>query len=160
LLALQSDEGHRHKGWSGGRVERCSGGSGPEPCLDSRAGGRDGLDLLPGHAGTGLSKMYAQVVDSGEPLVLDDFVYAQELRGGQERHYDIRAARVGDGLTYTWRDVTDSHLAERRLRAAYDSMLDPHVLYEAIRDENGQIADFRFVDANPDVSTTSGTARS
>ena len=42
-----------------------------------------------------------------------------------------------------------AELAERTLRAAYDSALDPHVLYEAIRDASGQIIDFRFVDANP-----------
>jgi PAS domain S-box-containing protein len=73
------------------------------------------LDLLPGHAGAGLMDQYRQVLQSGEPLVLDDFVYAQELMGGTERHYDIRTARVDGGLTYTWRDVTDRHLAAQRL---------------------------------------------
>jgi PAS domain S-box-containing protein len=107
------------------------------------------LTLLPGHLGTGLLEMYAHVVETGEPLMLDDYPYNLELLGGEERRYDVRAARVGDGLTYTWRDVTERHLAQRRLRAAYDSMLDPHVLYEAIRDESGEIVDFRFVDANP-----------
>jgi PAS domain S-box-containing protein len=107
------------------------------------------LDLFPGHVGAGLLDQYAHVVETGEPLILDDFAYAQELMGGRERRYDIRAAKVGDCLSYTWRDITDSHLAERRLRSAYDSILDPHVLYEAIRDDSGEITDFRFVDANP-----------
>ena len=50
-------------------------------------------------------------------------------------------------------------LAGRSLREAYDSMLDPHVLYEAIRDDGGQIVDFRFVDATRlPVSTTNGIA--
>jgi len=69
------------------------------------------LDLQPGNTGYGLLERYRQVVETGEPLVLDDFVYPQELRGGQERRYDVRAARVGDGLSYTWRDVTDRHAA-------------------------------------------------
>lgn len=73
------------------------------------------LDLLPGHAGAGLMDQYRQVLQTGEPLVLDDFVYAQELMGGTARHYDIRTARVDGGLTYTWRDVTDRHLAAQRL---------------------------------------------
>ena len=51
-----------------------------------------------------------RVVETGEPLMLDDVVYTQELLG-QERHYDVRAARVGDGLSYTWRDVTDRQSA-------------------------------------------------
>jgi len=40
--------------------------------------------------------------------VLEDFVYPQELMGGERRHYDIRAAHIaGDGLTCSWRDVTE-----------------------------------------------------
>jgi PAS domain S-box-containing protein len=73
------------------------------------------LDLLPGLDGYGLLDRYRQVVETGEPLALDDTVYAQELRGGQQRRYDIRAARVGDGLSCTWRDVTDRHVAAERL---------------------------------------------
>jgi PAS domain S-box-containing protein len=69
------------------------------------------LDLQPGNVGYGLLEQYRQVVETGEPLVLDDIVYAQELLGGQERRYDVCAARVGDGLSYTWRDVTDRHAA-------------------------------------------------
>jgi PAS domain S-box-containing protein len=67
------------------------------------------LTLLPGHLGTGLLEMYARVVDTGEPLMLDDYAYDVELLGGRERRFDIRGARVGDGLTYTFRDVTDRH---------------------------------------------------
>jgi PAS domain S-box-containing protein len=106
------------------------------------------LTLLPGHVAAGLLEMCAQVFQTGEPLVLHDSVCPQVLMGGEEHHYDIRAARVADGLTYTWRDVTDRHVAERRLRATYDSMLDPHVLYEAIRDEGEEVIDLRPVDAN------------
>ena len=73
------------------------------------------LDLQPGNIGSGLFDRYVRVVETGEPLVLDDIVYAQELLGGQERHYDVRAARVGDGLSYTWRDVTDRHAAAQWL---------------------------------------------
>ena len=73
------------------------------------------LDLMPGSATDGQLDQCAQVVDTGEPLVLDDIVYAQELLGGQERHYDVRAARVGDQLSYTWRDVTSRHEAAQWL---------------------------------------------
>jgi len=73
------------------------------------------LELLPGHAGAGLFDLYRKVVETGEPLVLDDFAYAQELRGGDERRYDLRGARVGDGLSFTWRDVTERHEVAQRL---------------------------------------------
>ena len=69
------------------------------------------LDLQPGTVGYGLLDQYRQVVQSGEPLVLDDFAYAQELLGGRERRYDVRAVRVGERLSYTWRDVTERHAA-------------------------------------------------
>jgi len=66
------------------------------------------LVLFPGQAGMGLLEMYCHVLEADESLVLDDFVYPNELLGGEERHYDIRVAHVaGDVLTYTWRDVTE-----------------------------------------------------
>lgn len=76
------------------------------------------LDLLPGHTSSGLLESYRQVVETGDPLVLDDFVYAQELLGGGQRHYDVRAVRVGDGLSYTWRDVTDRNVHAAALAAS------------------------------------------
>jgi PAS domain S-box-containing protein len=107
------------------------------------------LDLTPGLVAAGLLDRCKDVVETGEPLILDEYAYGLQLRGGQQRLFDIRASRIRDGLSCTWRDITDRHVAERRLRATYDSMLDPHVLYEAIRDEGGEVVDFRFADANP-----------
>ena len=70
--------------------------------------GRRLLDVRQAHRSSGLFEMYRHVLEADEPLVLDDFAYSQELMGGEERHYDIRAAHIpGDGLTYTWRDVTE-----------------------------------------------------
>ena len=47
-----------------------------------------------------------RALETGEPLVLDDSVYYNEVHGS-ERHCDVRALKVGDGLSYTWRDVTE-----------------------------------------------------
>jgi PAS domain S-box-containing protein/diguanylate cyclase (GGDEF)-like protein len=74
------------------------------------------LELLPGHAGTGLLAMYAAVVETGEPLALDDFTYAHEAQHGELRYYDVRAVRQGDALSYTWRDVTDRHASAEAIR--------------------------------------------
>ena len=74
------------------------------------------LDLLPGRASPGLLDRWAAVVETGRPLILDNFGYRHELYGDEERRYDIRVAKVGDGISYTWRDVTDRHTAEQALR--------------------------------------------
>lgn len=66
------------------------------------------LSLLPGLTDAGLREQYGRVAETGEPLVLDDFVYVNEMLNA-ERRYDIRGARVGDGLSLTWRDVTARH---------------------------------------------------
>jgi PAS domain S-box-containing protein len=73
------------------------------------------LELFPGVTGAGLLEQYSHVVESGEPLMLDNIVYPMETMSGQERRLDIRAAKVGDGLTYTWRDTTDRQEAAQRL---------------------------------------------
>ncbi|MEQ1699571.1 MAG: EAL domain-containing protein [Ilumatobacteraceae bacterium] len=77
------------------------------------------LDLLPGHVGTGLLAMYANTVETGEPLDLTDFAYQQELLD-EDRRYDILAVKVGDGLSFTWRDVTDRYHAAEALRLSED----------------------------------------
>jgi PAS domain S-box-containing protein len=64
------------------------------------------LDVLPGHRSSGVFEQYVRALESGEPLVLDDSVYYNEVHGS-ERHCDVRALKVGDGLSYTWRDVTE-----------------------------------------------------
>jgi len=72
------------------------------------------LAVLPGHEGAGPLRMYAHTVDTGEPLVLDDFPYVNDILG-QERRYDMRAVRLGDSVSVTWRDVTDRYEAAKRI---------------------------------------------
>ena len=35
-----------------------------------------------------------------------------------------------------------------RLAATLDSLMDPHVIFEAVRDDRGEVVDFIFTDAN------------
>ena len=72
------------------------------------------LELLPGQASSGMLALCAEALESGEPLVLDDYAYPHEIVGS-ERRYSIRGVRVGDALSFTWRDVTERHEAELRL---------------------------------------------
>ena len=73
------------------------------------------LDVLPEHGRAGLLASYAAVMETGEPLVVDDLDYVDSWGGDRmSRVFDVRASRAGDSLAYTWRDVTDRRRAERR----------------------------------------------
>jgi len=75
------------------------------------------LDLLPDHAASGLFKMYVNVIETGNPLALDDYVHHHEAHG-QSLHLDIRAVKVGESLSCTWRDVTERYLTISSLAAS------------------------------------------
>jgi PAS domain S-box-containing protein len=108
--------------------------------------GHGQLELFGSVSELGIWDGYLEVLRSGSPGSFDVPWLREE---GVEGSFRLAVSRFGDGLLISVHDITDRHLAERRLRAAYDSMIDPHVLYEAIRDESGEIVDFSFVDANP-----------
>ena len=76
--------------------------------------GKRVLDLYPGQLENGPMRQYFHCIETGEPVILDDYAYANEVLG-QERRYDIRATRANDGIALTWRDVTDRHRAVERL---------------------------------------------
>jgi diguanylate cyclase (GGDEF)-like protein/PAS domain S-box-containing protein len=79
--------------------------------------GRRLLELLPAHTSTGLLEMYRHALESDEPLVLNDFVYPHEILA-EDRRFDIRAVRVGDALSFSWRDVSDRYLMAQKLAAS------------------------------------------
>jgi len=57
----------------------------------------------------GLFSMYQHVFETGEPLALDDFVYPNVVTQ-DVGHFDIRGSKVGETVSFTWRDVTDREL--------------------------------------------------
>ncbi|WP_322757772.1 diguanylate cyclase [Synechococcus sp. CBW1107] len=71
----------------------------------------------PGIVTSGLFDLYLNVLASGQPLALDDFVFHHESHG-QERHFDIRAVKVDDDLSITWSDVTERATAMAQLTAS------------------------------------------
>ena len=94
------------------------------------------VGLMPGIVDTGLLAAFAEVVDTGRPLVLDDFEYAQELLGRTRRYY-FRGAKVGDAMSFTVRDVTAQVEAaaaladsERLLRTVLDASRDVTVRFD------------------------------
>ncbi|MEI6623516.1 MAG: PAS domain S-box protein [Actinomycetes bacterium] len=78
------------------------------------------LDVVPGPIGADLLRVCRRVVETGAPTVLDDLPYTHEPLGGVQRYFDVRANRIGDGLAYTWRDVTARHEAELLLAASQE----------------------------------------
>lgn len=71
-------------------------------------------ERLPAHAEAGLLERYRAVLNTGEPLALNDFFLVE----GPGKHHpilDIRVVRVGDGLSCTWRDGRDRYEAAREL---------------------------------------------
>ncbi len=85
------------------------------------------LDILPGHAKSGVFATYVHALETGEPMVLDDSPYFNEV-WGSVRHCDVRALKVGDGLSYTWRDVTERAELIERYRLLAENASD--VVYE------------------------------
>ena len=81
------------------------------------------LTLLPDHASSGLFDAYSRVVETGVPLALDEEPFVDPYDGVQRR-FDNRAVRVGDGLSFTWRDVTARYQLRQSLRhQAYEDLL-------------------------------------
>ena len=70
-----------------------------------------------GDSATDLLRGCVDVVQTGEPLVLNDFRYDSGLTDAEPSYFDVRAVRVGDGFSASWRDVSD------RFRAARDIAL-------------------------------------
>ncbi|MBU3750301.1 MAG: PAS domain S-box protein [Mycobacterium sp.] len=121
-------------------------------------------ETLPNVKTSGLLARYAHCVDTGKPLILDDFSYhGRALPGAvprpelpQLRRYEIRAVRIGEDLiSVHWRDVTDllntldaAEQARSLLRAATDALLDPQVLVEPVRDRQDRIVDFIYREVN------------
>lgn len=69
--------------------------------------GRTVVETLPLFASSGLLERYADCLETGEPMVLNNFTYRHF---DQQRHLDIRATQAAaEMITVTWRDVTDRY---------------------------------------------------
>ena len=77
--------------------------------------GRSLAGLFREHAGSERLDACIRLFETGEPLALDDFVYPSDV-ARSDRRYDIRGVKVGDLLSYTWRDVTEWHELLDRFR--------------------------------------------
>jgi diguanylate cyclase (GGDEF)-like protein len=82
--------------------------------------GRSLIELHPASQDTELFQSYIRVVETGKPLILDDWMYPENVLGRSQRRYDLRAVQLGDGISQTWRDVTEQSEAQELLRMSQE----------------------------------------
>ena len=70
-------------------------------------------EMFPSVRETGVFAKYCRVVETGEPLVQDSFVYSSIFEAKfLTKVYDLRVVKLGDGVIATWQDVTDRRQTE------------------------------------------------
>jgi two-component system CheB/CheR fusion protein len=67
---------------------------------------------------TGLYKKFVQVVETSEPLHVEQSLTIR----GQRRWFELAAAKMGDGLTLTMGDITDKRESEEKILLAYEDL--------------------------------------
>jgi PAS domain S-box-containing protein len=85
--------------------------------------GRTLLELYPDLRQTGIFDWYVQVVETGNSVIQEDFAFDTAAHGRSGIHYyDVRMARLEDGFTAAWRDVTERKQAEEMLRESEEQL--------------------------------------
>ena len=79
--------------------------------------GQGFLQLFPNQSLGEAYQQYLRTIETGEPTVLDDFVFAEARRHSAD-HFDIRGVRVGDAINLSWRNVTERGEAALALAAS------------------------------------------
>ncbi len=118
--------------------------------------GRRFLDVWPSVTESPIWGMYLHTVETGEPIVLDNFTYSDVIGGrAVSAIFDIRATRLGDGFLQNFRDVTGRHRAqqdlaasEKRFRTAVEALMDPFFILRPVRDGQGKIVELEYRYAN------------
>lgn len=124
------------------------------------------VEVSPGVIESDLFAAYVRCVDTGEPVLIDDLSYDNEILG-DTRRYDLRATRATPtSIVLTWRDVTERFVAAQqlaeardRLRASSEALLDPQVLLELVRDAGGNVVDFVYRELNQAICAAVGLSR-
>jgi diguanylate cyclase (GGDEF)-like protein/PAS domain S-box-containing protein len=62
-----------------------------------------------------LIRLLGAVVDTGTPLVVDDLEFPRLPGEERPQRYDLRATKIDDGVSNTWRDASGRHALEERL---------------------------------------------
>jgi PAS domain S-box-containing protein len=85
--------------------------------------GKTVLELNPNLRETDFFGWYVRVVETGQSAVKESCRFDTVSHGRKEtRYYDLRMARLGDGFTSSWRDVTERKAAEEELRRSRENL--------------------------------------
>ncbi|RYF77182.1 MAG: hypothetical protein EOO39_04555, partial [Cytophagaceae bacterium] len=124
------------------------------------------IDGIPGQTMTtlglaiaenGLLERYVDVLETGQSSTFEWLLSTN----GNDHWYLVTAEPLGSGLVISLIDITDRKQAEiqarqqaNEIRATLDASLNSILLMRAIRDNTGQIVDFRMETANQAVVTS------
>lgn len=115
--------------------------------------GRTLLDVMPNMGPAGLVTRYARCIETGDPVILDDFRYPSQYLPGP-RYFDLRGARAGhDLINVTWRDVTDRVEAAQRISESRERY---RLLAENAGDVVFLVRDDKIAWASPSVEDALG----
>ncbi len=112
--------------------------------------------------------VYRRVSETGEPCLSVDVAEPEAWAGGRlaNRVLDTMIVAAGENVVVTARDVTERHRLEEQLRASEElfrtgvgSLLDGFTICSPVRDETGEIIDFRWEYANDAACARNELAR-
>jgi PAS domain-containing protein len=85
--------------------------------------GRRLSEVYPATMESELFEQYVRVVETGEPLLIDELPY-EDVIDGQEvtGSYTLQATRFDDGIIVASRDISDAVAARHELRIAYEQL--------------------------------------
>ncbi len=99
--------------------------------------GRGLLELSPGVTEAGLFADYVRCLETGEPVIVDNLTYDNEIIGGTRR-YDLRATRVSPtSISITWRDVSERFRVSQLLAQARELQHKADARYRRLMDNSG-----------------------
>ncbi|RIV21657.1 PAS domain-containing protein [Fibrisoma montanum] len=108
--------------------------------------GKTMTEIYPKTREIGLWNRYIEVYQTGQPCRVEHYYHHIDS------WFDVAVSKLGEGIVITFNDVTTSKKAIRKieqqasiLQTVLDGCQTPIALFEAIRDENETITDFRYI---------------
>jgi PAS domain S-box-containing protein len=118
----------------------------------SNLSGQKWIANFPGGKPSGLFDQFKRVVEEKQTLEFEHHYQNEEFEGW----FHTLAMPFGDGLIATWMDITNRKKAEEELKnkaellqTIVDTAFGGMALLVAIRDDKGDISDFRYTMVNP-----------